>query len=168
MTRGRTSQEHGAELEMEVEAFHRTLKGWYCQKNHPGFKKVGARWIPDPKQRGAPDFLCSRAGKVVLFDAKNCASERWPVCLDIGDGEWQGLQPHQHTAMRRMVEAGGRAGVLLGLPTGRYWVDFAVVGPVWSAWWNEAKEVREVRYLSARDGIRLDGCDWVRAVFGPS
>lgn len=147
----RSSQKNGADLENDLERYHRTLPGWIVIRQSPPFVRTPSGWKPKPPG-GPPDFYAwNREVGPVLFDAKSRVEDEWEVSL---------LEPHQHALLKKMHACGGTAGIYLRLTTGDVWVRFPVLTAAWSAWFQDRKR----RTLTARDGIAVDGCDWVSVV----
>jgi hypothetical protein len=99
---------------------------------------------------GLPDYLAVSRSLNVMFDAKSCASVRWPVSL---------VKPHQAEALDRFMSV-GQSAIYLRLPTGDRWLPWGRVGPAFWLWWDSRVE----SYFGAGDGVPVAGCDWVAAL----
>lgn len=147
------------QLEADLESAHKSMPGWYVARQNPEVQNFKGVWTPT--DRGEPDFLgVHLAHGGILFDAKHCASSRWPVCKDgpivRGKQTYIGLQPHQRVSLNRFASRGMRAGVVCRLAGADVWFAIEVIEPLWAAWWQD----HQVRTIGAGDGIVLTGLDW--------
>lgn len=149
--RSSKSAARGAGLEADLDAFHRTLPGWYVMRNLADRSK-GKRGEPD--YTAIPGFRTPGfANGVVMFDAKSTRAARWPISL---------LAQHQAVAFARLSALGHQAGVYLRLGSGEnagdWWLPWSDLDAGWNTWWTK----RETFYPTPTR--RIVGMDWTRAV----
>lgn len=168
---GRAANRHGHGFEGALDGLHAAYnaaeRAWIVKVPAP-YKVLGkptkGRFTASWEGEGPPDYAGAVAGRLVAFDAKQTAADRWG---------FEALAPHQAQHFDRATKQGAYAFVLLWIE-GAVWVlPWEVLGPRWWAWRNTraAKALRATpgtASLSAADiaeiGHRCQGYDWLPVV----
>ena len=112
--------------------------------------------------QAAVDYIGVLAdGRVVAFDAKDCADKRLPLSR---------LQPHQAACLAQIEQLGGLAGVLTRFERRRvYWVPYAA----WAAQMGLREAMEGFTPRPGKKSISEDelpvgwlcgGCDWLEVI----
>lgn len=113
-----------------------------------------AAWVA----HGPPDYAGVLAGgRGVVFDAKDCAGERWSL------GE---LPLHQARDLEAANDRGAAAFVALRFAGSRGWVlPWALLGPRWWAWQDGAAKRGQASVLEGDVGVQMRELgDWLPCV----
>lgn len=162
----RSSAPRGVALENDLDAFHRTLIGWYVMRNladrakgkkgEPDFTAIPATPITPSEwthASGTTYYRLDAIPRVVMFDAKSTKAEKWPISL---------LAQHQAVAFARLSALGHTAGVYLrlgsGPDAGDWWLPWADLAEGWNDWWTR----KQTFYPTPTR--RIVAMDWTRAV----
>ena len=146
-------------------------KGWESQLNHmhrqyredrlavvlqahPEVRVVNGKAL---RSKGPPDYFAQVGGLGgVLFDAKTHRGPTWG---------FRGLADHQAKDLDAWRDRGGISGIVLRLGGAGYWVDWAVLGPIWWDWrektGDRASLDREWLLCYAE---AMEGADWLGAL----
>jgi len=139
-------------------------------RNNPGVKVIrpmGAQFLACWSATGAPDYLIVSGGQAALVDAKlQSKGSRW---------QFSKLHDHQAATFSRMVDQGGRAGVLLRFEASRTTclLMWDQLGPRWKNWWELSRVGRAPQgsaSLSLQEAIAISawtgpGVEYLRPLF---
>lgn len=157
---GRKAHDQGARFELAV------LHAWrlfappdvYLERTAPPTRIVrqGNSLRVVYEGSGTPDFHgCNLVGTLVVFDAKSTDEPRWPL---------RHLSAEQSAHLARASNR-AIAGVLLRIDRRIYWLDWSVLGPVWTEW-STGHAARGAASVSAdwaaENGTALPALDWWR------
>lgn len=136
--------ENSIDLQHEV---YRKAGAAYIQRNFPGMRAVGNRFIPIAE--GPPDYTVIARGRVFVIEAKECHQARWKFSL---------LEDHQARAFEAAEKHGARALVLL-----RFTGDVAVailwsdLREPWLAWRRKQATKASINAAEAQEIARWAG-----------
>jgi len=146
-----------AQLVTQHLAYRRDRRAMIFQA-HPATKVVGGRIV---REKAPPDFFGvadnpgGGGGIPVLFDAKEGRGILWGL---------SNLKDHQAKALEAWVVNGGRAGVVLRLPAGSWWIDWRFLGPTWKAWRSDGGRASlDPGWITAW-AAPFQGADWLGAM----
>lgn len=164
---GRAGHRDGHGFERALDGLHNLYKeagrAWVIKVPAPYTvrgRPIDGRFTGVFEGEGPPDYAGAVAGRMVVFDAKQTAADRW---------RFEALATHQAEHFDRATKQGAFAFVLLWIE-GAVWVlPWSQLGPRWWSWCAQAsRAAKGTASLTAADlaaiGHRCAGYDWLPVV----